>query len=123
MRNGEPGLRGLKRRYDMMLGFALAGRDRDPVTERLGRSRDNKPGNSASSPAREQRSIATPPNCTCTKAIDNDATDRIAGDRRACTRVSLLTKMRDVNSVADETISLRPRADGGDTHGVSSAMY
>jgi len=54
MRNGEPGLRGLKRRYDMMLGFALADTDRDPVTERLGRSRDNKPGNSASSPAREQ---------------------------------------------------------------------
>jgi len=31
MRDGEP--RESKRRYDTMLGFVLAGRDRDPVTE------------------------------------------------------------------------------------------
>jgi len=40
-----------------------------------------------------------------------------------CTRVSLLTRMRDVNSAADETISRRPRANRSGTHGVSGAMY
>jgi len=44
-----------------------------------------------------------PPNCTCTKTIDNVAADRATDS--SCRRVSLLTRMRDVNSTADETIS------------------
>jgi len=87
------------------------------------RSRDNTAVNSASSLARGQRRIANPPDCTCAKAIDNVTTDRIAGNRRACTRVALLTRIRDVNSAADETISRRSRANRGGTRGVSGAMY
>ena len=49
--------------------------------------------------------IATPPDCSCTKAIENVAADRDTDSRRARRRVSLLTRMRDVNSDADEIIS------------------
>jgi len=38
-------------------------------------------------------------------AIDNVAADRTTGSRRACRRVFLLTRMRDVNSAANETIN------------------
>jgi len=72
---------------------------------RRGRSRVNRTGNDACSHARTQRRITTPPDCTCTKAIDNIAANRTTGSRRACRRVSPLTRMRDVNSAADETIS------------------
>ena len=43
--------------------------------------------------------------------------DKTAGSRRACTRGSLLTRMTDVNSAADEIISRRPRANQSGTHG------
>ena len=38
-------------------------------------------------------------------------------------RVSLLTRMRDVNGAADETIGCWSRANRSGTHGVSGAMY
>ena len=72
---------------------------------RRSRSRVNKTGNDACRHAREKRRIATPPNCICTKAIDNVAADRATDSRRAGRRVSLLTRMIDVKSAADETIS------------------
>jgi len=82
-----------------MFGFASAGRGRNPVTEgQKQRQQSWEQG------ARGQLGIATPPDCTRTKAIDNDVTDRITGSRRACTRVSVLKRMREVNSAADETI-------------------
>jgi len=68
------------------------------------RSRVNRTGNDACSHARNQRRIATPPDCTCTKVIDNVAADRNTGSTRACRRISLLTRMRNINSAADETI-------------------
>jgi len=68
-----------------------------------GRSRVNRTGNlnDAWRHARNQRRIATPPDCTCTKAIDNVAAYRIIVSKRACRRVSLLTRMKDVISAAD----------------------
>jgi len=72
---------------------------------RRGRSRVIRTVNDAWRHARNQRRIATPPDCTCTKAIDNITADRATDSRRACRRVSLLTSMRDVNGAADETIS------------------
>jgi len=72
---------------------------------RRGRSKVNRTGNDAWRHARNQRRIATPLDCTCIKAMDNVAADRTTGSRRACRRASLLTRMRDVNSAADETIS------------------
>jgi len=59
---------------------------------RRGRSTVDRTGNDA---WRNQRRIATPPDCTCTKAIDNVAADRTTGSKRACR-----TRMRDVNSAA-----------------------
>jgi len=100
-RDIEP--RDSKRRCDTMLDCA-----RQVVTTARrwrGRSRVNRTGNGACGLARNQRRIAIPPVCTCTKAIDYVAADRTTGSRRACRRVSLLTRMRDVNSAADETIS------------------
>ena len=47
----------------------------------------------------------------------------IAGNRRACTRGSLLTRMWHVNSASDETISRGPRANRSSTQGASGAMY
>jgi len=60
---------------------------------RRSRSRVNRTRNDACSHARKQRRIATPPDCTCTKAIDNVAAGRITTSSRACRRVSLLTRM------------------------------
>jgi len=97
-----------------MLGFASVGRDRN--RSRGDRSRGSRTGNSASSPARGQQRNATPPDCICTKAIDNVTADRVAGNRRDCTRVCLLKRMRDVNSATDETITRWPRANRSGTH-------
>ena len=69
-----------------------------------GRSRVNRTGNVDCSNASKQRGIATPSDCTCIKAIDNVAADKTTGSRRACRKVSLLTRMRDIDSAADETI-------------------
>jgi len=68
---------------------------------RRGRSRVNRTGNDAWRHDRNQRRIVTPPDCTCTKAIDNVAADRATDSRRAGRRVSLLTRMKDVNSLME----------------------
>jgi len=86
-----------------MLDFASAGTYHGPTTE--GQKQSQQDGNDACNHARKQRRIATPPDCTCAEAIDNVAADRTTGSNRACNRVSMLTRMRDVNSAADETIS------------------
>ena len=75
------------------------------VRRRRSRSRVNRTRNDACGNARKQRRIATPPDCSCTKAIDNVAADRATGRRQSCRKVPLLTRMKDVNSAADETIS------------------
>jgi len=89
----------------------------------LDRSRGHRTWKGANSHPGRQRRIASPPVFICTKAIDNFATDKTTGSRHACTSVSLLTRMSDVNSAADETISRRPRASRSGTHEVSGAMY
>jgi len=98
----------------------------DTVTQRQrDRSRVNRTGNGASSHARRHWRIATPPDCTFTKAIHDVAmnTGRTDGSRRACTRGSLLTRMRDVNSATGEIIRRRPRENRSSTHGVSRAVF
>ena len=57
------------------------------------------------------------------KAMDNIAVDRAIGSRRACRRVFLLTRMRDANSAADETISPWSRANRSSTYDMNGAMY
>jgi len=91
--------------------------------QRRGRSRGIRTVNDAWRHARNQRRIATPPDCTCTKANDNITADRATDSRQACKRVSLLTRMRDVNGAADETISCWSRANRIGTNVVSGAMY
>jgi len=72
---------------------------------RRGRNRVNRTVNDAWRHTRNQRRIATPPDCTCTKTNDNITTDRTTDNRPVCRRVSLLTRMRDANGAANETIS------------------
>jgi len=55
--------------------------------------------------ARNQRRITIPPDYTYTRVIDNVVPDSVTDSRQTCSKVSLLTRMRDVNSAADETIS------------------
>ena len=75
------------------------------VRRRKGRNRVIRTVKDAWRHARNQRRKATPPDCTWTKVNDNITADRATDSRRACSRFSLLTRMRDVNSAADERIS------------------
>jgi len=51
----------------------------DASSNHPGRSRVNRTGNDTCSHVRKQRRIATTPDYTCTKAIDNVAADRATG--------------------------------------------
>jgi len=76
-----------ERRCDTMLDLVSAGRYCDTTTE----AEATEPETAPVAILGDCKGLPTPP---CTKAIDNDTTDRTAGSRRACSRISLLTDER-----------------------------
>jgi len=90
---------------------------------RRGRSRAKGPWTTPEGILETSEGLPPPPDCTWTETNENITAYRVTDTRRTCRRVSLLTRMRDVNGAADETISCWSRANRSGTHGVSGAMY